>query len=264
MKLCFSTLGCFYMTLEQTLSLANSYGISAIEIRGLSGELDNATIPEFSEAERAKTSALFATRGVLPAVLGTSVSFHNAEKFNASIEKGFEELALARALGIENIRVFGDRLAPDKDACIARVADGLKRLCDSEPSVNVLLEVHGDFNTEQTLTPVIEKLADTKNFGLIWDIEHTHKSYKTDWKSFYDFARPYVRHIHIKDFSDSAQALTLVGGGDVPILPITERLLCDGYDGYFSLEWEKKWHPELPDIETALDSFVGVMKGVKI
>lgn len=263
MKLCFSTLGCYYMSLERTLSLANSYGISALEIRGLSDELDNSAIPEFSEAEKKNTYELFTKCGVLPLVLGTSLSFHDAKKFDSTLEKGFEELKLARSLGIENIRVFGNRLTPDADACIARVADGIARLCNHEPRVNVLLEVHGDFNTVQTLSPVVEKLAAFENFGLIWDIEHTHKPYGNKWQEFYSFARPYIRHIHVKDFSDSAQKLTLAGDGDVPILPITEKLLSDGYGGYFSLEWEKKWHPELPDIEIALDSFVNVMNEVK-
>ena len=29
-----------------------------------------------------------------------------------------------------------------------------------------------------------------------------------------------------------------------------QKLIEDGFDGYFSLEWEKKWHPELPDCDT--------------
>ena len=66
----------------------------------------------------------------------------------------------------------------------------------------------------------------------------------------------------IKDFSDSENRLTLIGEGDVPIARIADRLLSDGYDGYFSLEWEKKWHPELPDIDAALCSFIKVMNGV--
>jgi len=33
-----------------------------------------------------------------------------------------------------------------------------------------------------------------------------------------------------------------------------------GYEGYFSLEWEKKWHPELPVIEDALDALVEVLE----
>ena len=51
----------------------------------------------------------------------------------------------------------------------------------------------------------------------------------------------------------------LVGQGDVSIRPIVKKLISDSYDGYFSLEWEKKWHPELEDMPVALEHFINVM-----
>ena len=33
-------------------------------------------------------------------------------------------------------------------------------------------------------------------------------------------------------------------------------LLDDGYDGYFALEWEKKWHPDLPEPEVEYPHFI--------
>jgi sugar phosphate isomerase/epimerase len=68
--------------------------------------------------------------------------------------------------------------------------------------------------------------------------------------------------VHIKDFSNSDGALTLIGNGDIPIIPIVNQLLSDGYDGYFSLEWEKKWHPELPEIESALARYRALLAGL--
>ena len=38
------------------------------------------------------------------------------------------------------------------------------------------------------------------------------------------------------------------------------KLEKDGYDGYFSLEWEKKWHPELGDLENVLKDFIELVK----
>ena len=121
--------------------------------------------------------------------------------------------------------------------------------------VDVLLEVHGDFNTVEALAPILDGMKEYSNFGLIWDIAHTHRPYGENWEIFYEFARPYIKHVHIKDYSKEENALTLIGEGEVPILPIVDRLLSDGYDGCFSLEWEKKWHPELPEIEEGLNSF---------
>lgn len=37
--------------------------------------------------------------------------------------------------------------------------------------------------------------------------------------------------------------LCLIGEGVIPIKEIVKTLESDGYSGYMSLEWEKKWHP---------------------
>lgn len=259
MKLCFSTLGCTEMSVEEIAALANSYNIGGVEIRGISGVLNNAEIEAFLPENRERTEELFRRSGITPAVLGTSCAFHRAERLESTIEEGRISIGIAEALGIKSIRVFGDRLLPDDPDCTKRLIYGLSVLCGISDRVDVLLEVHGDFNTVEALRPVIEAMGSVKNFGLIWDIGHTHRSYGENWREFYGFARPYIRHIHIKDASDAQKALTLIGKGDIPIVPIVKALIADGYDGYFSLEWEKKWHPELPDMTCALDSFVGVM-----
>ncbi len=259
MKLCFSTLGCSEMSLEEIFSLCSDFGVSAVEIRGIGGVLDNAKIPELSAENTDKTKTAFQKSGVLPIVLGTSCMFHNKERLDGAIAEGLEAIKAAERLGIPYIRVFGDKLYEDDEAgCTERVINGIKTLCENAKSISVLLEVHGGFNTQAALAPVIDGLSDIENFGIIWDIEHTQDTYGENWIEFYRFIRPYVKHVHIKDRAGKDQ-LVLTGDGDVPIIPITKQLLRDGYDGAFSLEWERKWHPELPDMRTALDSFKKVM-----
>ena len=41
-----------------------------------------------------------------------------------------------------------------------------------------------------------------------------------------------------------------------------KRLEQDGYAGCYSLEWEKKWHPELPDPEQEFPSYIKYMRGL--
>ena len=121
-------------------------------------------------------------------------------------------------------------------------------------------ETRSEFNDVESLKPITDAMSGFKNFGLIWDIQHTHRAYGRDFEEFYSFAKPYVRHVHIKDFSDTDKALCDIGKGDIPIREIVDRLVADGYDGCFSLEWEKRWHPELSEIEQALDDFVRIMR----
>ena len=64
MKLCFSTLGCSDRALDQILTLALKYNISALEIRGIGGILDNAKIIEFSPEKLKSTADEFEKFGV--------------------------------------------------------------------------------------------------------------------------------------------------------------------------------------------------------
>lgn len=258
MKLCFSTLGCVEKSLDEIVALAKRFSIEGLEIRGMSGKVANAEIDEINEKNATKTKEYLKGSGLCPIVLGTSCAFHTKEKYEKAMKEGAVSIAIAKSLGIPYIRVFGNNITENREECIAQVSRGISELCTLArgEGVEVLLEVHGDYNTAEALGDVIGRLEGRDNFGLIWDIAHSHRVYGNGWLPFYESIKPYIRHVHIKDLCDSTGALTLVGKGDIPIIPIAEKLIADGYDGYFSLEWERQWHPELDDIETALEHFV--------
>jgi sugar phosphate isomerase/epimerase len=69
--------------------------------------------------------------------------------------------------------------------------------------------------------------------------------------------KQWVRHIHIKDSpspssKQAAVNYTLPGQGNFPIHPLLKQLRKDHFNGFISLEWEKQWHPDLPELTTAL------------
>jgi predicted xylose isomerase-like sugar epimerase len=51
----------------------------------------------------------------------------------------------------------------------------------------------------------------------------------------------------------------LTGRGDVPVKRQVQLLVESGYQGYYSFEWEKAWHPELEEPETAIADFSRVI-----
>lgn len=53
--------------------------------------------------------------------------------------------------------------------------------------------------------------------------------------------------------------LCLMGDGDLPLAAFFRVLREGGYDGYYTLEWEKKHHPELADPEVAFPRYVEFM-----
>jgi sugar phosphate isomerase/epimerase len=51
----------------------------------------------------------------------------------------------------------------------------------------------------------------------------------------------------------------LTGEGRVPVRETVRVLRQGGYAGYFCLEWEKRWHPELEEPEVAFPHYARVM-----
>ena len=259
MKICFSTLGCDERSLDEVIALAKKYNIDAIELRGLGGEMDNRKIAALSPESREDTLRKLCESRVSPWVMGTSCVFHDEAKYAAFLEEGYSAIDLAQSFGFRAIRVFGNNVVGDEDECVRRVGEGVRTLCEyaKDKGVDVLLETHGDFNTRERLLGVCEVCRGYENFGILWDICHTRKTYGGDWRKFVDEFGLLIRHVHLKDVAEDK--LVLPGEGELAIADMVNYLEERGYDGYFSLEWERKWHPELPPIEDGLDALMKIL-----
>ena len=51
----------------------------------------------------------------------------------------------------------------------------------------------------------------------------------------------------------------LFGTGEFPAAECLQLLKMAGYGGWFSLEWEKAWHPDIEDPEIAFPEYADVM-----
>ena len=52
--------------------------------------------------------------------------------------------------------------------------------------------------------------------------------------------------------ADGEWRLVLLGAGEVPVAEMLGLLLAAGYPHWISVEWEKRWHPEIEEPEVAL------------
>ena len=154
-----------------------------------------------------------------------------------------------------------DKIGPDddEDEIIGRVADGIRALCRyaEGTGVPVVQEVHGSFNLARRVLGVAEKVR-MDNFGLLWDVAHSDKTYGDDYAGFYAAIRPFIRHVHFKDHrrnADGTFTLCPTGEGDIPLLDIARSLRASGYAGWLTFEWEKRWHPEIAGPEIAIPQF---------
>jgi hypothetical protein len=63
--------------------------------------------------------------------------------------------------------------------------------------------------------------------------------------------------VHVKDglVKDGKVEYRLLGEGEAPIKQSVQILQKGGYQGYYSFEWEKLWHPEIAEPEVALAKY---------
>ncbi len=244
-KLAFSTLGCPKLSFDEVLETAKRHGIRHIELRGILENVATNTIPALFPENREQTAQKLRNAGMDICVLGCSATFHKG------VDEALFECAYAveaaKALSVPYIRVFGDRY--EDDETFSAIAMGLGKACHmaKNSGVRVLLETHGNITTAEKIQRILEV---TPGLGLIWDVAHTHNAGE-DEEAFAKAMLPYICHVHFKNVKPDG-TLCLASEGRIPLVK-TAKVLCDlGYQGLFSLEWEKRWHPELAGIDEAL------------
>ncbi|MCL2433061.1 MAG: sugar phosphate isomerase/epimerase [Clostridia bacterium] len=265
-KFSFSTLGCPEWTFDQIVSQAVSLGFGAIELRGIQGEMRLDKIPEFTAENRANTRAKLAENGLALCCLDTSCKFNDPAVFQNAMDEGKAALEVAAEMGAPGIRVFGDPLVLENS--LEHIVEGVGQLCDIAAGcgVGVWLETHGDLAKAGNMRKLCEKLSEYPPFGILWDITHTWRADR-NWQAYIDEFFPLIKHLHIRDITepqaDGSFEFRHMGRGETPMADILNTITAKGYSGYYSFEWEKKWHPELDPPEIAFPIYVGYMKDAR-
>lgn len=266
LPLAFSTLGCPAWEWKKILEFAQGNGFAAIELRGLMGNLDLPTCPEFAPGRIAQTKREVADHGLKISDLGSSAEMHVADTAERAKQLGDARrfIDLASELEVPYVRVFGNKINGPKEEVIVRVTDGLHQLGESAGprGVTVILESHGDFVDSPTLKEVLTR-ANSKNVALLWDAHHTFVDGHEEPEHTVAELGPRIRHTHLKDSVQAGKErkYVLTGQGEVPVERQVRALRQMGYKGYYCFEWEKLWHPDLQEPEIAFPDFVRVVSG---
>lgn len=292
LKTAFSTLGCPDWTWHEILEYGPRYGYDGVEVRLLERKTDLLAVPEFRSSELTNRRRELADAGFRICGLASSVHFDEpqARQRDEQVRIGRDYLELAAALNAPFLRVFGDVLPPESDdtdrqAAMSRIAEGLNRLGElAEPvGVDVLLETHGDFSDSRVVAETFREVSSPR-VGVLWDTHHPWRFCGEPLEETRQRIGAWVRHTHWKDSvsrprrqtddeaedaAAEAHALmgghrhadyVLFGGGEFPAWECLRLLQQAGYDGWYCLEWEKMWHPEIEDPEVALPLFPQKLK----
>jgi len=268
LPLAFSTLGCPDWDFKKITDYAVKHQYTGIELRGLKREIDLTKRPEFSNTKNIEATLKIMKDKKLRFVdLGSSCTLHFPEgaEREKNIAEGKAYIDLAAQLNCPNVRVFPNLLPKDKDKdeTMDFIVKGLLELGNyaKASKVMVLMETHGDLVWTQDIDRIMQH-ASHPNVGLVWDPTNMWTITKEPPSEMYRILKKYIHHSHIKDAKlvDGKPQYTRMGQGEVPIFEAVDALAKSGYKGYYSFEWEKLWHPELEDPETALADYPLAMK----
>lgn len=140
---------------------------------------------------------------------------------------------------------------------LPRMAEGCRRVTDyaAARGVRTMCENHGFFAQDSERVEQLVRAVGRENFGLLADMGNFLCADEPPALAFGRIA-PYVRYVHAKDFivrsgerPDPGEGFiqtrggnrlrgTIVGHGDVPVMPCLSVLKNAGYDGYVALEFE--------------------------
>jgi sugar phosphate isomerase/epimerase len=266
MKLAFTTLACPSWTLRQIVEQAAKLGFDAIDFRGLLDSIDITERPEFT-TEIDATKRLIGDHGLVVSCL--SISARYAVVAPEAREEQFAEtrrnMELAAELGAPMLRVYGGRV-PDgetQQSILPALADNLAAMVDEAEGYGVTLgiETHDDWTDSMWLGQLMAAV-DHPRSRVIWDLHHPYRVAGETPEQTYGNVGSYVAGIHVKDSvaSNGDHRYVPVGQGDVPLKEMLDLIVAGGYEGYATLEWEKRWKPELPGPEQVLPSYVEQMR----
>jgi sugar phosphate isomerase/epimerase len=263
----FSTLGSPKWDWIQTLDFAAAHGFAAVELRGIQETMDLSQRPEFQTGRIAQTKRELADRELVVPVLGASINMHeqDAAKLASAMAETRRFIDVASALGMPYVRVFGNNWVKgmSREAVLAYVAKNFRELGEyARPrNVTVILESHGDFVDSKTLLALM-RLAYSPGVALLWDAHHTFVGGEPPETTVAQLGK-YIRHTHLKDSvpAGNDRKYVLTGTGEVPVKRQVAALARIGYRGYYSFEWEKRWHPEIEEPEVAFAQYATVMSG---
>ena len=263
MKLAFSTLGCPDFDWSDIYSMAKDFGFDGIEMRGLGDNIFSVNAKPFREDNLPKTVAQLQKMRLEIACLSSGCSLKYADKAEETYKELLTYIDLASKLGTPYIRILADRnAAPEGEVDDQVVLAALRRLIPyaEEKNVTLLVETNGVYTDTARLRDLLDQI-DSDNIGALWDIHHPYRfAGEAPGKTVQNLGA-YIKYTHIKDsvMVDGKVCYKMMGEGDLPIDDIMLALRSINYEGYISLEWLKRYAPDLSDPGIVFPHFANFM-----
>ncbi|MEG1995977.1 MAG: sugar phosphate isomerase/epimerase [Oscillospiraceae bacterium] len=264
MKYAFSTLGCPDWGWKDIFSTAKDLGFDGIEVRGIANELYTPKAKAFDADHIEKNIAKLKESKIEIAMLTTGISV-GEEQLN-QFEQAQEYIKLASKLTCKYIRIMiSSRPHPEK-VDLKKAINLYTQICEYGIDYNVcpLIETNGVLANSKEMLEFINSI-NCENKGVLWDVHHPYRFFGESPQYTYSLLGDYIKYVHVKDsiLGQSGIEYKMIGYGDVPVLETLKLLKSKDFDSYITLEWVKRWNPDLDEPGIVFEHFMSYIKTAK-
>lgn len=261
MNLAFSTLGCPSWSFDDILTVGKDLGYNAIEIRGVDRELYAPNIKAFSDENIDKTLERLKKLGLKICMLTSGASLAIYSKREEALTEGKAYIDLAEKLGVKYIRVMStDQPQPD-GGDIKQCKKLYTELCEYGLNKGVvpLMETNGMFADTKLLAEFLNGMNGLG--GALWDINHPYRFMGESIETTFKNLGNKIKHVHLKDSVavNGGTTYKMLGQGDIPLKEAFLLLKDNGFKGYYSLEWVKRWNQNLEEPGIVFSHYISYM-----
>lgn len=265
MKLSFSTLGCPLWSWKDIVSTAKDLNLDGIEIRGIGKTMFAPDIPEFSPVLCEKTLARLRELGLCIPILSSGAALAKVQKAQDSFLEAIAYIDLAAQLDVPYVRVMATDEPQFTQGDFALAAGLYRQLCayGAQKNVTPLMETNGMLSDSALMRDFLAD-AGHENSGVLWDIHHTVRYAEEAPVVTVAALGDVIRHVHVKDSAVSGGKMqyTLLGYGTIALEDSVKLLKAIGYGGFVSLEWVKRWNPDLQEPGIVFAQFQSYMNEI--
>ena len=264
MKIGFSTLSCPDWAWSDIYSLAKDFKFDGIEIRGLGNEIFSVKAQPFTEGQLPNTIAKLQSLGLEIPCLSSGACLKFKDKYQEAEDEIKAYAQLANKLGASYIRVLGDlEPAPGGEVDDDYIVEALKKLVPiaEEYNVTLLVETNGVYSDTARLAKVLEGVKSRK-VAALWDMHHPYRYNGESPETTVANLSEFIKYIQVKDSvmgADGKVQYRIMGTGDIPVKEMIAALDTINYTGYITLEWVKRWAPDLSDAGIVIPQFAEYM-----
>lgn len=230
-----------YMDIDEQLSFLKSLGLKWLEIRFVNGK--NVTALTLGEALQLKEKLDAAGIGI--SAIASPIGKYGLDKpFEDHLDLLRHTADLCKVLGTRAIRIFSFYPAEgtDIDEYYPLVKERMAAMVKVAEEKDVILLHENEshiFGHSAENCALLGKDFFGKHFSEVYDPanfvwgENNTDNVATCWP----LMRPYVTHIHLKDWSlGSTDIGSIIGDGDGHIEDLIDTAIAEGYDGFMTLE----------------------------